>query len=263
MATTGVEDVAGLALVRRLEAVGFRAWPAASVHYDGSWAVRLTAGHPSKRLNSVNPLDPADHRDIGSRIDRAAKRFGAYGRPLVFRLSPLAPLQLSAHFDAHGWRRFDETKVMVAQLQDIDLDSGIDQIPLRDIGRYVDASLRIRGEGTERKAGLSEVMESIRPPSGMFVIEDKDGPVASALCVHDNDLAGLLDVAVRPDQQGKGYARSIVRASLRWAASQGAQRAWLQVTSSNKPAVGLYSRLGFETVYTYAYRQKGERPDHD
>ena len=59
MAITGAEAVTDLALVRRLEAVGFRAWPAASVHYDGSWAVRLTAGHPSKRLNSVNPLDPA------------------------------------------------------------------------------------------------------------------------------------------------------------------------------------------------------------
>ena len=42
--------------VRRLEAVGFRAWPAASVHYDGSWLIRLNAGHDSKRLNSVNPL---------------------------------------------------------------------------------------------------------------------------------------------------------------------------------------------------------------
>jgi ribosomal protein S18 acetylase RimI-like enzyme len=258
MATTGAEYVTELALVRRLEAVGFRAWPAASVHYDGSWAVRLTAGHPSKRLNSVNPLDPADYRDIENRIARAAKRFSAYGRPLVFRLSPLAPLQLHAHFDAHGWRRFDETRVMIARLQELDLDSGIDQIPLQDIGRYVDASISIRHEDAERKAGLTEVVESIRPPSGMFVLEDRDGPVASALCVHDNDLAGLFDVAVRPDQQGKGFARSIVRASLRWAAAQGAQRAWLQVMSANKAAVSLYSRLGFDLAYSYAYRQRGD-----
>jgi len=250
--------MSGLALVRRLEAVGFRAWPAASVHYDGSWAVRLTAGHPSKRLNSVNPLDPSDYRDIDQRIARAAKRFSSYGRPLVFRLSPLAPMQLNAHFDANGWRRFDETRVMIAQLKDIDLDSGIDQIPLQDIGRYVDASIAIRAMEGERKPGLTEVVESIRPPSGMFVLEDDDGPVASALCVHDNDLAGLFDVAVREDQRGKGYARSIVRAALRWAAAQGAQRAWLQVMVANKSAVDLYTRLGFEEAYSYYYRQKGE-----
>ncbi|TIX45544.1 MAG: GNAT family N-acetyltransferase, partial [Mesorhizobium sp.] len=49
-----------LATVRRYEAAGFRAWPAAAVHYDGTWVVRLTAGHAAKRLNSVNPLDPGD-----------------------------------------------------------------------------------------------------------------------------------------------------------------------------------------------------------
>ena len=63
-----------LAQVRRYEAVGFRAWPAAAVHYDGTWVVRLTAGHPAKRLNSVNPLDPGDVVNIEERIARAARR---------------------------------------------------------------------------------------------------------------------------------------------------------------------------------------------
>ena len=36
-----------LAIVRRYEAAGFRAWPAAAVHYDGTWVVRLTAS-PSR-----------------------------------------------------------------------------------------------------------------------------------------------------------------------------------------------------------------------
>ncbi len=78
-----------LATVRRFEAAGFRAWPAASVHYDGTWAIRLTAGHPAKRLNSVNPLDPGDVANPAERIARAARRFDAYGRPLTFRMSPL------------------------------------------------------------------------------------------------------------------------------------------------------------------------------
>ena len=75
--------------VRRFEAAGFRAWPAASVYYDGTWAIRLTAGHPAKRLNSVNPLDPGDVANPAERIARAARRFAAYGRPLTFRMSPL------------------------------------------------------------------------------------------------------------------------------------------------------------------------------
>ncbi|WP_204317076.1 hypothetical protein, partial [Klebsiella aerogenes] len=76
--------------------VGFRAWPAASVHYDGSWAIRMTACHPSKRLNSVNPLDPGDTDNMEQRVARAVQRLRAYGRPPVFRLSPLAPAVLDA-----------------------------------------------------------------------------------------------------------------------------------------------------------------------
>ena len=53
-------DASRLAEVRRFEAAGFRAWPAAAISYDGAWLVRLTAGYPAKRLNSVNPLDPGD-----------------------------------------------------------------------------------------------------------------------------------------------------------------------------------------------------------
>jgi len=249
-----------LSLVRRLEAVGFRAWPAASVHYDGSWAVRLTASHPSRRLNSVNPLDPADQRDFENRIARMEHRFASYNRPLVFRLSPLAPAPLAAHFDKEGWQRVAETHVLMATLKDMDLDSGIYQLPGKDIGRFVDASISIRGEDPERKPGLTEVLEAIRPPSGMFVMEDDKGPVACALCVRDNDMAGLFDIGVRHDCQGMGYGRSIVRTALRWARQQGAKTAWLQVEAANKGANALYSRLGFSEVYSYVYRTR--KNDH-
>src|ERR1700744_3243571 len=99
MATTGADiplmhaksKMNILPLVRRLEAVGFRAWPASSVQYDGSWQVRLTAGHPSKRLNSIVPLDPAAHLDVEIRLEKAQRKFEAYGRPMVMRETPLAP----------------------------------------------------------------------------------------------------------------------------------------------------------------------------
>ena len=83
--------MADLASVRRLEAVAFRAWPAASTQYDGSWLIRLTEGHPSKRLNSVTPLDPSDTRDIAARLEKAGRHFAECGRPLRVRLAPTAP----------------------------------------------------------------------------------------------------------------------------------------------------------------------------
>lgn len=251
------QNLPNLAIVRRLEAVGFRAWPAASIQYDGSWQIRLTAGHPSKRLNSVNPLDPSDHGDIEVRVERAARRFDAYDRPLVFRQSPLAPPQLEAYLDAHGWRRFDETIVMTGAFDQLDIESGLDHLPLRDIGRYVDASIAVHGREQLLKAGLTEVLSSIRPPSGLFVIEDEaTGPLSTALCVHDNDMAGLFELATRADRRRAGHGRDAVVAALRWARHRGAATAWLQVESANTAAVALYNSLGFGEVYRYAYRQK-------
>ena len=247
-----------LAMVRRLEAVGFRAWPAASVHYDGSWAVRLTASHPSRRLNSVNPLDPADDRDIVKRIARIEQRFRAYERPIVFRMSPLAPTQLEAQLNAQGWLRVDETRVLAAQLDEMDLEGGYDLLPVRDVGRFVDAAIALNADDRVHKAGLSELLESIRPPHGMFVVEDEQGPAAAALCVHDNELAGLFEIAVRDGLRNRGFGRSIVRAALRWAAAQGATRGWLQVEAANRQANGLYERLGFAEIYRYVYRTRGE-----
>jgi len=252
----GNPDMHRLAVVRRLEAVGFRAWPATSIQYDGSWQIRLTAGHPSKRLNSVNPLDPSDHGDVESRVDRAGQRFRAYGRPLIFRQSPLAPPQLDSYFDAKGWRRFDETIVMMAPIRDLDLDAVVDHLPVREVGRYVDASIRVHGRDATIKPGLTEVLSSIRPATGFFVIEDPEtGPVSTVLCVHDSDMAGLFDMATRQDRRRMGHGREVVTAALRWARMQGAEQAWLQVESANKEAVTLYEEYGFSEIYRYDYRQ--------
>lgn len=251
-----VETMQDLPSVRRLEAVGFRAWPAASVHYDGSWLVRLTAGHASKRLNSVNPLDPSDYRDIGIRLEKAAKRFADYGRELTVRQTPLAPLRLIDHMDSEGWPSFDESIVMMADITTVEPADTVDHLPIRDVGRFVDARILIGGEEAHNKAGLTEVINAIKPELGLFLFEEPDlGPVAVAMAVHDNDLAGMLQLGVLPAARRKGYGMAIVNSALKWARLRGARKAWLQVEADNTEALGLYRKAGFKDVYRYVYRR--------
>ncbi len=244
-----------LAKVRRYEAAGFRAWPAAAVHYDGTWVVRLTAGHPAKRLNSVNPLDPGDVQHLAERVARAGRRFEAYGRPLTFRISPLSGAALSAHFDAEGWSRFDESMVMRLSLAQAPVDEAMDQIPLRDISRFVSASLKVHDADASLRPGLSELIGAIQPEAGMFALERGEEALATLICVHDGDLAGLFEIATDKTVRKQGFGRQLILSALKWARLRGAREAWLQVEADNAPALSLYRSLGFEEAYRYHYRR--------
>ncbi len=250
-----------LAIVRRFEAAGFRAWPATSVHYDGAWAVRLTGGHPAKRLNSVNPLDPFDDANLTERIARAARRFAAYGRPLTFRMSPLAAPAIAAHLDAAGWSRFDESLVMRARLSEALVHEAMHQIPLKDMGRFISAAIEIRSLDPALRPGLSEVINAIQPEAGLFVLQEGGTPVSTAICVHDNDLAGLFEVATEEGRRGQGYGRRTLLSALKWAHAHGARTAWLQVEAGNEGAIGLYRSMGFAEAYRYHYRQPPQDDD--
>ncbi len=247
-----------LASVRRLEAVGFRAWPAASTQYDGSWLIRLTAGHPSKRLNSVNPLDPSDTRDIAVRLDKAGKRFSDYGRPLLVRQTPLAPPALVAFMDEARWTRVNETAVMMVDLTETvtaESADGVEHVPSRDVGRFVDARIRVAGEDPALKPGLTEIVSAIKPEAGLFIFEEPGfGPCAVSLTVQDNDLAGILQLAVAAELRGRGLGTTILHSSMRWARLRGAKRAWVQAEVDNASALTLYRQAGFREVYRYIYR---------
>ena len=246
----------GLPDVRRLEAVSFRSWPATNTVFDGTWAIRLTAGHPSKRVNSVNPLDRGDQADLKNRIARAAHRFQSFGRPLVFRQSPLAPPQLDNLFDAQGWRRFDETRVMVLRLRDAQLDQAVSQLPLKDIGRWIDQCIAMGSIAETVKPGLSELIGLVEGEVGLFLAEDEAGvPLAAAMAVRFGDLVGLFEVVSNPDKRRQGLARRIIRSAMLWGYEHGAHQAWLQVVAENDAAIRLYESEGFSEVYSYAYRQ--------
>jgi ribosomal protein S18 acetylase RimI-like enzyme len=247
-----------LAKVRRFEAAGFRAWPAGTTHYDGTWLLRLTAGYPAKRLNSVNPLDPSDLTNLHERIGEAGRRFDEFGRPLIFRMSPLSGRPLEAHLDSLGWARFDESRVMRLPLDGAAVDDAMDQIPLKDVARFIGAALDVHGYDAALRQGLADVVAAIQPEAGLFVLEQDEHPMATAICVHDGDLAGLFEIATSAAERGKGYGRRIVLSALKWARLRGATEAWLQVGADNQPAVKLYEAIGFTEVYRYHYRRPPE-----
>ncbi len=244
----------GLSNIRRLEAAAFRAWPAASTYYDGTWSIRLTPDHASRRLNSVNPLDPNDHSELGDRVARAEAKFLAAGKPLTFRQTPLASRELEQYLQDEGFSRGHESSVLSMPLASFNSDRAMNQIPLRDIRRYVEASSRVHRTDNTSKPALASVISSIKAPYSLFVSEDEAGPVSTVICVQDGDLAGILDLGTREDARRQGHGATALATALKWAKAHGAQNAWLQVDLESDPALALYRDFGFQEVYRYVYR---------
>jgi ribosomal protein S18 acetylase RimI-like enzyme len=254
MSIQDAEKQAHLARIRRLEAVSFRSFPSSTTHYDGSWAIRLTSGHPAKRLNSVNPLDPRDNSEMAERLQHARNRFQSFGRPLIFRQSPLAPSELDVHLDREGWVRIEESIVMVANLDHVSFADAGQCEPVSDIGTWVDCFLELSEDEKTNKPGLVEVISNIAPNSGLFVSKRDDQPVSVLRCVQDNDLAGIFDVATGKAFKKRGFANALMKSALQWAKFSGARHAWLQVVADNEPALRLYEAFGFQELYRYSYR---------
>jgi GNAT superfamily N-acetyltransferase len=163
---------------------------------------------------------------------------------------------LDSLLDAMGWETFDESLVMAAGLDPADFSETVDQVPLQDVGRWVDAWLALAGDGRERKPGMVEVISAIKAETGLFLVEDGMGsPVSAVRCVRDNDLAGIFEMETEAARRRRGYAASVLASALKWAISRGARTAWLQVNAENLAARQLYERFGFGEVYRYAYRR--------
>ena len=248
-----------LALVAGSRRSGFRAWPAASVQYDGSWQIRLTAGHPVEAAElgqSAGSVRPSRHRQP----HRA-------GRAALQRLRPAAGLPADAARAAatRGLLRRD-------RLAPVRGDPGDDRRDRRSRSRRrhrpdaaaatsaatssVDA---VHGRDQALKPGLTEVSEldpaAERPvrPRGR-----RPGRWRRRCASTTTILPACSNWRRAPTCGARDTAATVVAAALRWARQRGAERAWLQVESGQQAGGRALPGLGFGEVYRYAYRQRGE-----
>lgn len=93
--------------------------------------------------------------------------------------------------------------------------------------------------------GERELKEYLQNPS-VCVYTVNDGKIiAGVICVMvTSDSIDLLDIAVHPDFQGKGYGRALVEKIYELYNKE----VFLEVRASNHSAIGFYETLGFEQI---------------
>ena len=99
------------------------------------------------------------------------------------------------------------------------------------------------------------------PWSQRAFIQEIENPISHIwVLLADNQLVGyicfwlfdreiqLINIAVHPDEKGKGLGHHLMTRMIETGLSKGSQYIWLEVRISNLPAKRLYHRLGFEEI---------------
>ncbi len=86
----------------------------------------------------------------------------------------------------------------------------------------------------------------IAAPFSFPFVAQCDGVVVGYVCLMSLfEEAQILDIAVAPEQRGRGFARVLLEFAITVAREKGAEVLALEVRASNISAITLYERCGF------------------
>ena len=243
---------ADLETVQNLENRAFRAWPALETRKIDGWIQRFSGGY-TKRANSINALSPSTQ--FTQEVKNGLEALYIERRlPPVWRLSPLTPLEADLALARAGYRQIDKSLVQRAPIDErftADPEVSIRDRPPPD---WLTGFADLSPVAPQHRETMARMLASIAAPVGFADVADRGRLVAFALGVVDGDHVGIFDVLVAPSARRRGLARRLTESICAWGARHGARHAYLQVVATNSAALPLYAQLGFETVYSYAYR---------
>ena len=274
----------------RYEELTLNAFPVLHTEvYDG-WILRFSGGE-GYQGNCISPLYLST-RAYEDKIDYCENKFREKGLPCVFKMTPNVPAALDQQLAMRQYELEDKTYIMECSLTSEDnllsseeaqaLPSGSPtgedgaqennilaktEIRLsREIDdSWLEAFLTLEGMDKDICPETARTMlNAIRKPvycAALYENETSHGSnadcgriVGCGLGVVEDNKIGIYDIRVESSFRQNGIGARICRAIMEEGKKEGAQKAFLHVSASNRPAVRLYQGLGFEEAYTYWYR---------
>lgn len=247
------------ALLSRIEDAGLNASAAPQQRWLDGWLVRFCPGK-AKRARCINAV-AAGRTPLDRRLAACERLYAEAALPLIVRITPFSePPGLDEHLDAHGLRRFDDTRVMVAALsgettatEKLPTGVQIGALALEPFARRIG---ELRGSPLAQRQAHAERLLNSPVPFFAFELSVAGETIACGQIALEDDLVGIYDVFTAPAARGRGYATLLCRHLLAQARARGARHAYLQVDSDNPPARAVYARLGFVDAYAYHYRAR-------
>ncbi len=239
-----------------IEELGANAWPAPVQQQLEGWRLRAGFG-ASRRDNSVMAVGPAPR--IEGWQQEVIDFYRRWELPVRYHITAASPPDLDSMLAAMGYTKEGETLVQGASCRDALAGAG-NASPCEMVlynklePEWLEAFMEIEDHPPAKRRGYVEIMSRIGPRC-LFALARVDGePVSVGTAVLERGWAGLFNVAVAPGHRRGGIGTQTMRALTSWASENGAANLYLQVLGTNEPALNLYEKLCFNTLYTYHYR---------
>lgn len=238
-----------LGLVARLEEHSVLAWPPAVCEDGGDgWLLRATPGLDRARSNhALTPCRALRPGELVAAVDRVAEFAALHGLRAGIQVSPLELHGAAAQeLAAIGWTVQTSVQVLAGRVSDV--TGGGPALALDVADTATEEWLAAWAEcepGRDIEAHAATVFPRLRGRA-RFVRDGEHRAVG--ISVESDGLVGLFCLAVAPGARRRGLGSALVRGML---ADAAASLVYLQVESSNAPALAMYDRLGFWVAYRY------------
>ena len=224
--------------------------PEALEEFPG-WLLPFDSGTVS-RAHSAVPLrhvPPAE--DL---VDQVEARYRARGLRTVFRLANEACFDgLRRELARRGYQAGKPVLVQVAAVQAMRAASSAVPAETADVPDAAWAALFL-AEGFDPVDGASRVKALSRAKGSVYASVRENGQtVAAGAGAFSHGWSSAHGMRTDQACRGRGLAGRVLAGIAEVAAQRGIERAFLQVEDVNAPALALYRRAGFETVWSYDY----------
>lgn len=248
----GDETMSNGEFIRHIEELSLNAWPALETAlYDG-WVLRFSSGY-TRRANSVNPLYPS-LLEATEKLRHCQRLYRDRGLPTVFKVTPAAG-DLDAFLGEQGYAKEGETSVQLADVATplIPAEEEVDLLE-KPTEAWIAAFCALNPGLRRHFLTMSGMLERLTVPACFLSLKQDGQTAALGMAVAERGYVGLFDIVTRQTLRNQGIGKDMVLHLLAWGKRQGAERAYLQVTLDNAPALHLYETLGFQEAYRYWYR---------
>ncbi|MGY5860388.1 MAG: GNAT family N-acetyltransferase [Candidatus Thorarchaeota archaeon] len=238
-----------------VEYLASHCWPAKEIERYQGWIIHWHDG-VTWRANSVLPIGELSDVLLEDAIDYVINFYKERNTPAAFKVTKESkPENLDEILDEMG---FQIRMITHVQTMPIDNLACLDPRVGVDLFRVTDESIDSLIHRSKRDEFALEVRrEIIHSIEGEKKIARVmiDGQIAGVgLGIVEEDMLGLFSIRTMPEYERRGVAWSVSCALGMWGEENGANTAFLQVEAENKPALALYSAMGFKTKYSYRYR---------